>query len=109
MSPASPPAHPPTLPCRYDSSVQELSYKQRPGRLDDPNFHLKCKDDKCLNWTGLPFWEVPTYGLEPPAGRRTNPGDVGGFTAFQVGGWVGQSVGGPPWGRRGWGGKHAMS
>lgn len=67
----------------YDSSVQEESYRQRPGRLDDPAFKLKCRVAPCLNWTGLPFWEVPTYGLEPPAGRRTNPGNVGNVTALQ--------------------------
>lgn len=63
--------------------MQELNYKQPPGRLDDPAYNLKCKGGVCLNWKGLPFWEVPTYGLEPPAGRRTNPGDFGGLTAFQ--------------------------
>ena len=63
---------PPPAP-RYDSSVQELNYTQRPGRLDDPNFQLKkCKKDVCLSWEGLPFWCVHLWGR---AGGK-------------VGGWV---------------------
>lgn len=69
---------------QYDSSVQELNYTQRPGRLDDPNFQLKkCKKDVCLSWEGLPFWEVPIYCLPPCTGRRTNPVDMDGMTAVQ--------------------------
>ena len=53
----------PLHPCRYDSSVQELDFSQRPGRLDDPDFKLKkCKKDVCLSWEGLPFWCVSWEG-----------------------------------------------
>lgn len=65
MSLLPPSAHPPPSPPahRYDSSVQELNYTQRPGRLDDPNFQLKkCKKDVCLSWEGLPFWCVDLWG-----------------------------------------------